>query len=368
MNPIIVFLIVWIFQLFGHIVFIDDFNDFDGFSLFIIFSGVISFCLAGIIFELFSWGRRTLYFDDKTPLIILIYLKFFSFLYLAIYAIPEIFNLIILNDFGLAREMVNSAVINKDYKIIIGIYFNYIFIIFNIISFSYANRFKKKWIIYLFVIGLASCFLTLGRTMMLLYFISIATMLMMQNILNKKQLFCFFLCFVALFFSIALLMGKGASTGGVVDALIWNLKVYLLSGTAAFNNYIINSEPMIEGYILIPKYLISIINALGFDLEVADLVYPFVEIPYPTNVYTGFFPWYHDFGYLGVLIGFFIIGAITSYFYINRYKSRINMLIHAVSLYPLIMTIFEEQYMKAYILWVMFLFAYLLIKFFEKGR
>ena len=210
--------------------------------------------------------------------------------------------------------------------------------------------------------------LTLGRNVLLLYFISLGVILYLQNLISKKSALAIGVIFVAIFFLIASVLGKGDSEGSWFENVVWNFKVYILGGVAAFNNYVAYGGLDDLGGLLLPNFIKELLSVFGVDMTNTPNFFPFVETPLPVNVYTAYFPWYHDAGIFGVLFGFFVIGFLSVQLFNARRRSRISLFIYSISLYPLLMMIFEEQYLRAYTLWVLALFLIIALGVIEKFK
>lgn len=358
-NPVFVFLILWSMQIIGHVVFWDSFDPFVTELWWILAAGVCGFLLGCLLLLACYRCNKDNNFskDINVPRFIDVYLKFLLPAYIFLVAFPEIFNLISHSDLSLAEiraELVNSVVEN-DRSVVIILYVHYLVVLASLLSLAYASKLKRRMICYVAVLGLVAGVLTFGRTILLLYFVSFGTILYFQGLISKRVFFVIGLVFVVTFFAMAYFMNKGGIDDGLFENVVWNFKVYILGGLSAFNNYVSTGEPDIPGLLLMPNFAKELLSGVGILIESTPNFLPFVETPLPTNVYTAIFPWYHDGGILGVFFGFCVMGFVSMFLFEARYNSRMNLFLYSISIYPLLMLIFEEQYLRAYTLWVLVL-------------
>ncbi|SDX50687.1 oligosaccharide repeat unit polymerase [Collimonas sp. OK242] len=371
-NPIFIFSFLWATQIFGHIIFSGDFYPFVADTWIIIFGGFCAFIVGCITTKIFREKNAHVNseYKDYVPRFVNLYIKILLPIYILFVAMPQIVNYA-LNSGQLLSEVRSSlvdSVVDNDRSVILVLYLHYLVVIASLLALSYASKFRKIIVIYIVISGVVAGLLTFGRTILMLYFISLSIILYFQARIGKKTVFIFGFSFLIIFFLIAYLLGKGGADNTLFESVAWNFKVYALSAVAAFNNYVAVGDPNIPGWLLVPNFLKSILGFIGINSDVTPTVLPFVETPLPTNVYTAFFPWYHDGGILGVLFGFFAIGFISMYLFRMRYKSKLNLLNYALSLYPLIMTIFEEQYLRTYTLWTLVFLLYIFFFAFENFK
>jgi len=86
-----------------------------------------------------------------------------------------------------------------------------------------------------------------------------------------------------------------------------------------------------------------------------------VFVPFETNLYTGIQPVYGDFGIVGVVSAFALMGAATSCFYVKATRGdSLHTLYYALTLFPIVTMPIADQYFMALSLWLrLFLAGYL---------
>ena len=70
------------------------------------------------------------------------------------------------------------------------------------------------------------------------------------------------------------------------------------------------------------RIIYAIGKSLGFGTEPVSNILDYVSVPEKTNVYTFLYPFYRDFGYLGILIFGFLYGLLFQFIYKNARSSK----------------------------------------------
>jgi oligosaccharide repeat unit polymerase len=142
-----------------------------------------------------------------------------------------------------------------------------------------------------------------------------------------------------------------------LDQFKWNIQVYLLGGLAAFNYHIKTGEPHIDGGAILPNAIRKMLNLVGANLPMRPALNPAVLMPLKSNVFTAIFPVYHDLGKLGVGIWFFLLGMMHQFLFKLSQSTQLPIFryFYAISLYPLVMIIFEEAYISSPGFWAIFI-------------
>ena len=224
-----------------------------------------------------------------------------------------------------------------------------------IFQLAHALKFHPLERAAVLIIGLISAIATTGRLYLLLYVLACAYLLHRQQLASKRGVAILFLGFVLIFFTVALLFDKGSDEGSVFEQLLWNLRIYLLSSLACFNDYVTNGSQETPGGILIPNAVREVLKIVGFLMPEKPNLLPFAMVPLQCNTYTLLFPLYHDGDWVGVLIGLASIGLLNSYFWLKqRIAPSPNVLFtYAILLYPLAMSMFEDAYFSSPGFWLL---------------
>lgn len=220
-----------------------------------------------------------------------------------------------------------------------------------------SKEITKKQLIMVLIIGLVSALLTTGRLYLLLYFISIAALLYRERFISSKGVLLAGLIFLSLFFLVALLLGKGDDDGtaSLFENVLWNSQVYFMSSISCFNDYLVSNSQNIDGGALLPNPIRDFLSNFGMSIPLKPALNPFSYVPVPCNTYTYLFPLYHDGSFFGVIFGSFMIGAFHQFLYLKFIftNSPIWGYFYAISIYALLMTIFEDAYFSSPGFWLL---------------
>jgi len=224
---------------------------------------------------------------------------------------------------------------------------------FSIFFLAYSRNFSTFKIVIICFIGLISAIATTGRLYILLFFISSVTLLYRNNKITPRHIFLGCFVFLLLFFALAVFFEKGEKES-IERSVVWNAQVYAMSSLACFNNYIATGNQEIPGGALLPNPVREILSKIEINLPLKPALLPFATVPVDCNTYTALFPLMHDGGLVGILLGALMIGVIHQYLY-RKYKSSNNPIwwyAFSISLYPLVMSIFEDSYFSSPGFWV----------------
>jgi oligosaccharide repeat unit polymerase len=238
---------------------------------------------------------------------------------------------------------------------------------FVVFSINYYSYYKEKnrinfWVLLINVlITLSYAVFAAGRTY---YVVMIALYLGINYSMNQRlqlKKYLLFITFFLLFFmSLGLFMGKG---GNVDNNLKENLResgeytaTYLVTSLSAFDNQMHDHNiPSSNG-----SQTMRFFEVIGQKMNLVpykqthDLVLPFIFVPYPTNVYTYYSPYFSDFGVLYALIMLSLFSFLHTYLYIkattgNQFSFKIY---YSFLLYPLLLSFFNDQYMSLFSTWL----------------
>jgi len=221
---------------------------------------------------------------------------------------------------------------------------------------AHAGSLKRRELLLVVLIGLASALLTTGRLYLLMFFVASSALFYRQGILTLRGVVGACIAFVVLFFLVAIVLGKGASgQGQLLSQITWNAQIYLLSSVACFDNYVQTGLQEIPGGALLPNAVRGLLSGFGVNVPMRPALMPFVSVPMTCNTYTALFPLYHDGSLPGVLVGFFGIGLFHQLLFKFSTSSQkpIAWYLYAVSIYPLCMSIFEDSYFSSPGFWVL---------------
>lgn len=207
------------------------------------------------------------------------------------------------------------------------------------------------------LLSIAYALMGTGRTYIFMLFIALAFIALVQRRVTPRQLALGGAAFVGLgFFGLGMLVNKiGASNDNTasrtaLDAFL----LYALSGLAAFDLSMV-TPPSLEWGANVMRSPLAVLRALGFDLTVPPLVKEYVWVPEPTNVYTVFQPYVRDFGWAGAIGFLSLFGALHGMLYRRAMRGDARFaVLYGMSVYPLLMQFFQDQYMSLMTTWVEF--------------
>lgn len=187
---------------------------------------------------------------------------------------------------------------------------------------------RKRW----WRLALALCIygafgvVTMSKMVFLSIFLYSGCILFFKGIIRLKHFVLAAIPMVVLF--VALQMIRHSSHLSTVAASF--LGTYLLGNMSSFDTLAPCSAHHFGENTF--RFLYAIPYKLGIsDLEPVDTILPWINYPVITNTYTGMYPFYVDFGVVGVILFAAILGAIYGWtFKKAQCGSNFNILIYAV--------------------------------------
>lgn len=252
-------------------------------------------------------------------------------------------------------------------------YFNTFIVAFTsyiLFAFMKAKNFKDKRVLLMLqiIIGAISVFLTLGRTAILLFvIINLTTFLIYSNVNNKvifKYAIISAICGVVLFsiYNLAkypyLLESKSP-----IDVSLEKLSLYTSGSMVTFEKWASSNVEFIHGENTF-RFFKAIFLALGYDIDVQKLTNPFINIAdnLNSNVYTFYYFYAVDFGLSYALIIQFFVGMLHGILYKKMTNKRpLWVYMFSISIYPLIMQFFQDQYISLTSTWIQYIFYGLIL-------
>lgn len=211
---------------------------------------------------------------------------------------------------------------------------------------------KRRWTIWICALCVvAYSLLMTGRGLfmqMLCGWTLLAVMKSKDRRLGKmsKKLLIPALIAVALM-SLMTLLTKLDTQGSDGLEVAGTLTVKYVTGPIAGFDYLVRHPNMFKGQSVstLEEVLTPLSKLLGFRYEAPPVVQPSVSIPFPTNLYTCYGPYYEDFGLTGCLVAFALFGVVEGHvFYGAIHGSRVSAFILAYLSYALMLSIFGDSY------------------------
>lgn len=160
---------------------------------------------------------------------------------------------------------------------------------------------------------------------------------------------------LALFISVAVVLGKGGSTSSSLSenvlSLYRELQIYIVGGIVALDRYVMGIVPVDTG--LTFRFFAVLANVFGADVHVAPIVQPFTDTPLPTNVYTIYFPFFSDFGILGVMGIMLTLGGVATLVYLAAQRGHPpSVILFGLLLSGMIATNCTDPFLTALSTWI----------------
>lgn len=205
------------------------------------------------------------------------------------------------------------------------------------------------------------CLFTTGRSSFFILFAFLFGMLAITRQMDsRKALLVFGACSVSIFVIIAALRDVTTQSASALDSAnaSWeSFRLYLLSSLPAFDSFMHTPAELGLGSHVF-RTVIAVGAKLGLCNEPASLVQDFAILPFDTNVYTVYQPYFADFSYAGMFIIQFLLGCMHGSLYRRADRGRpLYVAAFALSLYPLCMQFFQDQYFNLLSTWVQYAFG-----------
>lgn len=361
-NPQIIFSLLWLSQVALHIIFDTAFTAFESSTWIAILLGIVSFNFGSIFVLAFTNKEEATGSNQPVcPVKLDKFVNLFFVLYFVISLIScfEIYQaLVVMSPDTLTPPVIRQLVID-DFTTDRNLYgmfkVFYLGVGFSIFLTSFARYMTKKKLALILTVGLISAIATTGRLYILLFFCATSVLLYRNKIISLRTVFFAALGFVFLFFLIAIVLVKGDDSGSILDRVLWNSQIYFMSSVACFNDFVATGVQRIEGGALLPNPIREFFSIMGVAIPPKPTLNPFAEVPVPCNTYTVLFPLFHDGSFVGIFIGLFIIGAMHKVLYMKFVLSENSIwwYLYAISIYPMVMSIFEDAYFSSPGFWML---------------
>lgn len=226
--------------------------------------------------------------------------------------------------FFLRLRIINTGLEEDDtYSLgALGYVFNFANVVCILYTFYYERVSKFRYYMILFLTILLGM-ITLARTSLMVLLLAIFIIMYFKSALRRKH-YLMFSAIILIFLAVISFLRSFHETDAS-NSIADTIAIYLFAGMPAFDTLrYIPSEATGE-YAL--RFFYAVGRALGLvGSEAKSTILEYAYVPTPTNVYTVMFPFYKDFGNLGILIFGGIYGALFSFVYALS-KNRIPVFI-----------------------------------------
>jgi oligosaccharide repeat unit polymerase len=224
-----------------------------------------------------------------------------------------------------------------------------------------APKIPRSVVALAIIVGVVYGVLSSGRSVLLpLIVIALTIPAVLRVTTPLKTARTLVVVVLVLFVIVGLALGKGgdfASTlhdnwVGMRDSFV----LYTVGGIPSFGTLWQNPSPDLDMGVNTFRTPLAILRALGFGTPYVPLVQPYADIPMPMNVYTIYQPYIRDFGLAGPLF-LFPLGFLHGFLYRQatiRTPRAIYVLLFSLSLFPLVMQIFQDMYFSVMSTWIQY--------------
>lgn len=179
-----------------------------------------------------------------------------------------------------------------------------------LIELSEYSKQNRGRVCFLALLNIFYIVVSMSKTVFLIFFLSTMFMLLFKKRIAIKHVIIGGICLIFIFFvlqTIRAISGQEVEFGNF-------LRLYVLTSIPAFEMV----EPCSSAHWGENsfRFVYAIANRLHLSsIEPIDPVLAWAEVPVPTNVYTVMYPFYKDFGFVGVGIFAAVSGAIFGWIY-----------------------------------------------------
>ncbi|MCK6687255.1 oligosaccharide repeat unit polymerase [Enterobacter asburiae] len=216
----------------------------------------------------------------------------------------------------------------------------------------------RKLFLMSFVLSVPMLLLLGAKVLVLLYLSTILILTPKRLKLSKVMIFGvgFILCFLA-----------GMSIrypDAPLELIFYYLYNYVSGGVLAFSQLNDSSSQEFGYYSFRNIYLwLSFLH----PFKIASILQDWVNVPFPTNIYTYLRPYFLDFGYFSIFFPA-IFGFLSGRVYTWKYKNlRAYYVIYPIVLYAILMQLFDDQYMTWLSNWILLVFVGSLMMYGKKN-
>lgn len=368
LHPSVIFSAIWAFQIVGLLIFESNFIPISTEAFFVIALGALSFSI-GTHLQIFHLPDNESLIKERTVWVGYTAISVAAAIVaVCVYGQNELFSSLNRSqDFStnLVYARVLMSIENEDfyglYKYGTPLAFGSLIALEILIIKKLATRVHIVFFLYFLMASIIMGIFSTGRGPI----VFIALVLGLTYLLSKstRQVGGHFVVIAisvgALLFLVFWIMGvaMGKSDDDAAYALD-ELISYLFSAIPALSAYLTNAEiPIFGGDLGVNsfRFFSALSAAIGWGDQPASLVQDFVPVPHLTNLYTIYFHYLRDFGWLGVVFIPLLIGTLHGGLFrwsMNNPSDHFALYLLAFSYLPLIQTVFQETHLTLVSTWI----------------
>lgn len=220
-----------------------------------------------------------------------------------------------------------------------------------------GHRKRRAQSIILIIIAFIYSLSTTARIGALMLGFSLVGIACIRNAkINIKALLIGSIGTVSIFSLGAVVLNKGASIetslGENISSISDGIQAYALSGIVAFDQ-VINGYSGVTSDFRSLRFFGAFAKAIGFDVNLPSSNLDYTLVPIPTNIYTIYFGYFTDFGWIGLIALMFLLGLITSWIFKRAVnKDPFSMIMYSLIFSSLILTCASDPFLISLSYWI----------------
>jgi oligosaccharide repeat unit polymerase len=224
------------------------------------------------------------------------------------------------------------------------------------------NRARWRFLISL-LISLAYASAYAGRTVFLSLFLMLSGILLATRRVSPIRVISVFgVAGLLVFVIVGIALDKGGTTfAALFDSDVWDgasalgdvVVFYMLAALPSFDMHMLSKEHYDLGVNTF-RFLFAVLNRIGFEAEVVPTIKEFQGLPFTSNVYTVYRPYFDDFSIFGAIFIQLFLGLLHGSLYRNMGKGPVHIMLYSIFLYPLFMQFFHDQYFSVLSMWIQY--------------
>jgi oligosaccharide repeat unit polymerase len=341
-NPLFLSILIWVINLLGHLLFPNIFGTVTNFTVGIVFLYLFFFAVGYFLGHFPKVETRTI--ENLVPRLISKYL-ILIFLFVLVILFYNTLSEISPESLVVYRSLVNSSFTEKNDLFWLLRLFSIVFFFANVMYFISSGRIRLLW----GFVAITTSILGSGRNFLLIFLLTALGVSIRESKNNIFKIFVVsFISLVSLFGFFIVAFDKTDSNNSIIHSIFISFSGYFLNPLHGFSSVTVNVKNWGSSFLLSE----GVLNFLGINYSPVPPM-PYTDPPAVTNVYTLFWPMYHDLGVFGIIFFGLLYGFIHNYFYRGFKSGNIYLsYFYLLSLYPLIMSIFHDVYISSLGLWV----------------
>ena len=213
---------------------------------------------------------------------------------------------------------------------------------------------RRKIVIMLFFFNILLAFISMAKSIIFTTMVSAIIVLLLRKEISFKLLA------LSLFLIFGLFIGMQTIRSQESEVGISFFESYFYANAVAFEHVEFSNDSPFGAYVF--RLIYAIGHGFGLTAAPVDTIMQYTVVGHNrvTNTYTVLYPFFHDFGYLGVAIFGLFLGLIAGYFYKKSRYSIPAKVMYSILGATILFQLFGEILMTNASLYIQYLFyAYL---------